>query len=66
MRSSHQSKVGYKDLISTIFNSFVVELWYQHYNVIMEIMHNIRTSSETFFSKKATWRLKKLRNNKKL
>ena len=50
MRSSHQSKVGYEDLISTIFNSFIVELWYQHYNVIVEIMHGLLLKH--FFQKK--------------
>ena len=40
--------------------SFILELWYWHHIVIMEITHKIRTSFKTLASKKpATWRLKK-------
>ena len=47
--------------------SFILELWYYHHIVIVEITHKIRTSFKTLASKKAaTWRLKKSQSNDKL
>ena len=39
---------------------FILELWYLHHIVIVELTHKLRTSFKTLASKKAaTWRLKK-------
>ena len=47
--------------------SFILELWYQHHVVIVEITHKIRASFKTLASKKvASWRLKKYHSNDEL
>ena len=41
-------------------SSFILELWYYHHIVIVEITHKMQTSFKTLASKKAaTWHLKK-------
>ena len=50
-----------------IYESFDLELWYQHCTVILEIKSKIRTSFKSLVSKKArTWRLERIIFYKKL
>ena len=48
------------------YNSFILELWYQHHTITVEITHKIWTSFKTLGSNKTiTWRLKKSQSRDK-
>ena len=67
MWNSHKSKIIYKDLRTITYNIFIVELWYYHRTVIVEIKYKKRAFFKTLSLKKATtWRLKKYSKNNKL
>ena len=48
-----QNKNSYKNLRTNI--SFILELWYQHRIIIVEITHKIRISFKTLASRKASF-----------
>ena len=61
---SYNEKSGAVKKVRKLRNiiSFILEIWYEHHVVNVEITHKIRTSFKTLASKKvAKWRLKSFR-----
>ena len=66
---SYNEKSGAVKKVRKLRNiiSFILEIWYEHHVVNVEITHKIRTSFKTLALKEvAKWRLKKSESNDKL